>query len=104
MKKSRATLERELAETKAILGDLLEERGEDTLEKIRRKAQHEVIGSLYEASDDYSDRVLEDLLVEAGWLWRCEEEHCGYTNPAFIEECENPDCRGRRPDDPRLRR
>jgi hypothetical protein len=46
--KTRATLERELAETRAILGDLLEDRGEAPLQKIRRKAQWLVIGSLFD--------------------------------------------------------
>lgn len=92
-------LERELAETRAVLADCYEGRGWDP-EKIARAAYQKVIASMFQNTPDDEDaNTLERLFIQAGWLWACDEEHCGYVNPVYVEECEAGGCSGRRPED-----
>lgn len=64
---------------------------------------------LFDVAEDYEADVLSDLLLRAGFTWKCEAVPdpenpdawaCGYRNPADAERCE--DCLAPRPEPERV--
>lgn len=51
------------------------------------------LAALYDEAEDWEADILEDLVIRAGFQWRCwdwdTDEGCRWVNPSNAKACEN---------------